>query len=94
MRKLTQNAFDVDFCSSCRRSHIEEIQSDITMFGLNPSYSESVCNAHLAIDWLEATYPELKGHLVEGDNTLVLVAHPYAPIDASLSLQARSENLL
>ncbi|XP_042456339.1 nuclear pore complex protein NUP88-like [Zingiber officinale] len=77
----------VPFGSSCRRSHIEEIQSDITMFGLNPSYSESVCNAHLAIDWLEATYPELKGHLVEGDNTLVLVAHPYAPIDASLSLQ-------
>lgn len=81
------------FCSACRRSHIEEVQSDINMFGLHHSYSESVCNAHLAIDWLEATYPELRGHLFEGDSASVLVAYPYAPIDASLSLQARSENL-
>ncbi|XP_065012085.1 nuclear pore complex protein NUP88-like [Musa acuminata AAA Group] len=77
----------VPFGSICRRTHIEEIYEDINMFGLNSSDLKAVSNSRLAIDWLEATFPELADQSAEGGSTLVSTAHPYAPIDASLSLQ-------
>lgn len=75
-------------CSIYRLSHIQEIYEDINVFGLNSSDSKSVSNSGLAIAWLEATFPELADQSVEGGSTLVLKAYPYAPIDASLLLQA------
>ncbi|WOL01647.1 hypothetical protein Cni_G10364 [Canna indica] len=77
----------VPFRSICHRAHIEDIYEDINVYGLESSDSKAVGSSHLAIAWLEATFPDLSDQSVQGGSMLVSTAHPYAPIDASLSLQ-------
>ncbi|CAN6812986.1 unnamed protein product [Brassica oleracea] len=50
--------------------------------------SIAVSNSSQAIDWLEAIFPDLTEHGTRGDNKVVVKAHPYALLDASLALQA------
>ncbi|XP_010924188.2 nuclear pore complex protein NUP88 isoform X2 [Elaeis guineensis] len=77
----------VPFGSLCSRAYVEEIYEDMNEFGLKSSDLKVVSNSRLAIDWLEATFPELADQSYEEGSGLVSRAHPYAPIDASLSLQ-------
>lgn len=76
-------------CSLCSRAYVEDIYEDMNEFGLKSSDLKVVSNARLAIDWLEATFPELADQSFEEGSVLVSRAHPYAPIDASLLLQVR-----
>ncbi|CAN6976495.1 unnamed protein product [Brassica oleracea var. botrytis] len=50
--------------------------------------SIAVSNSSQAIDWLEAVFLDLTEHGTRGDNKVVVKAHPYALLDASLALQA------
>ncbi|KAG1346972.1 Nuclear pore complex protein NUP88 [Cocos nucifera] len=77
----------VPFGSLCSRAYVEEIYEDMNEFGLKSSDLKVVSNSRLAVDWLEATFPELADQSFEEGSVLVSRAHPYAPIDASLSLQ-------
>jgi len=65
---------------------ILEIYSDAHTFGLNSSNSIAVNNSNLAINWLEATFPELAEEATDGENLSAVKAHPFALIDASLAL--------
>lgn len=64
-----------------------EIYNDANMYGVKSSNSIAVSNSSLAIEWLEATFPDLTEQGTRGDNILVVKAHPYALLDASLALQ-------
>lgn len=64
-----------------------EIYEDVSTFGLKSSNPKVVSNSNLAINWLESTFPELADQSIQGGNKVVLRAHPYAPLDASLSLK-------
>ncbi|KAF8396937.1 hypothetical protein HHK36_018572 [Tetracentron sinense] len=77
----------VPFGSVYRGESIGEMYSDAHVFGLKSSNSRAVSNSSLAISWLEATFPEIAHQTMEGGNLSALKAHPYAPFDASLSLQ-------
>lgn len=66
-----------------------EIYSDANMFGVKSSNPLSASNSSLAIDWLEAVFPDLTEQGTRVENSLVLKAHPYALLDASLALQVR-----
>ncbi|XP_008787622.1 nuclear pore complex protein NUP88 [Phoenix dactylifera] len=77
----------VPFGSLCSRAYVEEIYEDMNEFGLKSSDLKVVSNSRLAIDWLEATFPDLADQSFEEGSVLASRAHPYAPIDASLSLQ-------
>ncbi|XP_010262847.1 PREDICTED: nuclear pore complex protein NUP88 isoform X2 [Nelumbo nucifera] len=77
----------VPFGSIYRWEAIGEIYNDAQAFGLKSSNSRAVSNSSLAIAWLETTFPELSHQEMEGCNFPALKAHPYAPFDASLTLQ-------
>jgi hypothetical protein len=53
---------------------------------LKSSNPNVVTNSHLAIAWLEATFPDLL-HQSTDTSLLMSKAHPYAPVDDSLTLQ-------
>ncbi|VVB13360.1 unnamed protein product [Arabis nemorensis] len=77
----------VPFGSVYKWESIMEIYSDANMFGVKSSNSLAASNSSLAIDWLEAVFPDLTEQGTRGENILVLKAHPYALLDASLALQ-------
>lgn len=77
----------VPFGSLCSWAYVEEIYEDVNTLGLKSSNSKDLSSSSLAIAWLEATFPELADRSLGGGNILILRAHPYAPLDASLSLQ-------
>lgn len=64
-----------------------EIYNDANLYGVKSPNSVAVCNSSLAIDWLEAVFPDLTEQGTRGDNIVVVKAHPYALLDASLALQ-------
>lgn len=66
-----------------------ELYNDANMFGVKSPNSVAVSNSSLAIDWLEAVFPDLTEQGSRGDNIVVVKAHPYALLDASLALQVR-----
>ncbi|KAK9159059.1 hypothetical protein Scep_005633 [Stephania cephalantha] len=68
-----------------RQDSVVEIYNDTQAFGLEASNSQAVKNSRLAITWLESTFPQLDP--VAGSNSMMLRSRPYAPFDASLSLQ-------
>ncbi|KAK3141567.1 hypothetical protein QOZ80_4BG0335530 [Eleusine coracana subsp. coracana] len=76
----------VPYGSDYSKRHIQEIYEDVNAFGLKSSNPNVVTNSHLAIAWLEATFPDL---LNQSTDTSLLMsrAHPYAPVDDSLTLQ-------
>ncbi|RLM74468.1 nuclear pore complex protein NUP88 [Panicum miliaceum] len=76
----------VPFGSDYSRKHIQEIYEDVNAFGLKSSNPNVVTNSHLAIAWLEATFPDLL-HQSTDTSLLMSKAHPYAPVDDSLTLQ-------
>jgi nuclear pore complex protein Nup88 len=49
--------------------------------------SVAASNATYAISWLEATFPELQNHEIEGDGLSFSRARAYTVFDASLVLQ-------
>lgn len=51
--------------------------------------SIAVSNSSQAIDWLEAVFLDLTEHGTRGDNKVVVKAHPYALLGASLALQVK-----
>ena len=73
-------------CSDYSKKHIQEIYEDVNAFGLKSSNPNVVTNSHLAIAWLEATFPDLL-HQSTDTSLLMSKAHPYAPVDDSLTLQ-------
>ncbi|KAL0736517.1 hypothetical protein Bca4012_012727 [Brassica carinata] len=77
----------VPFGSIYKWESVMEIYNDANMFGVKSPNSVAVSNSSLAIDWLEAVFPDLTEQGTRGDNTLVVKAHPYALLDASLALQ-------
>ncbi|KAK1685329.1 hypothetical protein QYE76_046177 [Lolium multiflorum] len=76
----------VPFGSDYSKRYIEELYEDVNTFGLKSLNPNVVTNSHLAIAWLEATFPELLRQSADG-STLMLRARPYAPVDDSLTLQ-------
>lgn len=70
-----------------------EIYND-AMYGVKSSNAIAVSNSSLAIEWLEATFPELTEQGTRGENILVVKAHPYALLDSSLALQVWLPHLL
>ncbi|XP_024311354.1 nuclear pore complex protein NUP88 [Brachypodium distachyon] len=76
----------VPFGSDYSKRSIEELYEDVNTFGLKSSNTNVVTNSHLAIAWLEATFPELLRQSAE-TSTLMSRARPYAPVDDSLTLQ-------
>ncbi|KAG2568614.1 hypothetical protein PVAP13_7NG408400 [Panicum virgatum] len=76
----------VPFGSDYSKKHIQEIYEDVNAFGLKSSNPNVVTNSHLAIAWLEATFPDLL-HQSTDTSLLMSKAHPYAPVDDSLTLQ-------
>lgn len=85
------------FLISCNSFHkwesIIEIYNDAHTFGLRSSDSTAVSNSNLAIDWVEAVFPDLTEQGMRGENILVVKAHPYALLDASLALQVKFPRL-
>ncbi|CAN8257082.1 unnamed protein product [Cochlearia groenlandica] len=77
----------VPFGSIYKWESIMEIYSDANMFGVKSPNSIAVSHSSLAIDWLEAVFPDLTEQRTRGDNIVVVKAHPYALLDASLALQ-------
>ncbi|KAK8926141.1 hypothetical protein KSP39_PZI018299 [Platanthera zijinensis] len=77
----------VPFGSLCSWMHIEEIYNDAHICVLDSSDARVSRNSGLAITWLEATFPKLVDRKMEGGNVIVLRAHSYTPLDASLALQ-------
>ncbi|XP_020875927.1 nuclear pore complex protein NUP88 isoform X2 [Arabidopsis lyrata subsp. lyrata] len=77
----------VPFGSVYKWESIMEIYHDANMYGVKSSNSIAVSNSSLAIEWLEATFPDLTEQGTRGENILVVKAHPYALLDASLALQ-------
>ncbi|KAJ0705261.1 putative nucleoporin NUP88/NUP82 [Helianthus annuus] len=77
----------VPFGSVYKWESVLEIYSDAQTFGLKSGSSTAVSNATLAVSWLEATFPELARQAAEGGTQPALKSHPYAPFDASVSLQ-------
>ncbi|KAM0023565.1 putative nucleoporin NUP88/NUP82 [Helianthus debilis subsp. tardiflorus] len=77
----------VPFGSVYKWESVLEIYSDAQTFGLKSGSSKAVSNATLAVSWLEATFPELARQAAEGGTQPALKSHPYAPFDASVSLQ-------
>ncbi|KAL0874836.1 hypothetical protein Bca101_024541 [Brassica carinata] len=77
----------VPFGSIYKWESIMEIYNDANMFGVKSPNSIAVSNSSQAIDWLEAVFPELTEKGTRGDNKVVVKAHPYALLDASLALQ-------
>ena len=80
--------FEISFswCSDYSKKHIQEIYEDVNAFGLKSSNPNVVTNSHLAIAWLEATFPDLL-HQSTDTSFLMSKAHAYAPVDDSLTLQ-------
>jgi nuclear pore complex protein Nup88 len=78
--------FDFLWCSDYSKKHIQEIYEDVNAFGLKSSNPNVVTNSHLAIAWLEATFPDLLHQSTE-TSLLMSKAHSYAPVDDSLTLQ-------
>ncbi|KAM3389286.1 hypothetical protein ACQJBY_011421 [Aegilops geniculata] len=76
----------VPFGCDYSKKHIEEIYEDVNTFGLKSSNPNVVTNSHLAIAWLEATFPELLRQSADS-STLMSRARAYAPVDDSLTLQ-------
>lgn len=76
----------VPFGSDYSKKHIQEIYEDVNAFGLKSSNPNVVTNSHLAIAWLEATFPDLL-HQSTDTSFLMSKAHAYAPLDDSLTLQ-------
>ncbi|XP_066345828.1 nuclear pore complex protein NUP88 isoform X2 [Miscanthus floridulus] len=76
----------VPFGSDYSKKHIQEIYEDVNAFGLKSSNPNVVTNSHLAIAWLEATFPDLL-HQSTDTSYLMSKAHAYAPVDDSLTLQ-------
>lgn len=67
-----------------------EIYNDANLYGVKSPNSVAVSNSSLAIDWLEAVFPDLTEQGTRADDNIVVVkAHPYALLDASLALQVR-----
>ncbi|MQL83873.1 hypothetical protein Taro_016375 [Colocasia esculenta] len=77
----------VPFGSVFSLPSVKEIYEDASEFRLQSSNSKAVSNCRLAINWLEATFPELTDQGKEKLNLPVLRAHSYALTDASISLQ-------
>uniref|UniRef100_A0A1J3JRS6 Nuclear pore complex protein NUP88 n=1 Tax=Noccaea caerulescens TaxID=107243 RepID=A0A1J3JRS6_NOCCA len=77
----------VPFGSIYKWESVMEIYNDANMFGVKSPNSLAVSNSSLAIDWLEAVFPDLTEQGTRGDNIVVVKAHPYALLDASLALQ-------
>ncbi|KAH7675169.1 nuclear pore complex protein Nup88 protein [Dioscorea alata] len=77
----------VPFGSFCSLAFLEEIYKDISSFGLKSLNAKVVGNSSLAISWLETTFPDLANRPIDEANVSVSRAQPYAPPDASLSLQ-------
>ncbi|KAJ0465946.1 putative nucleoporin NUP88/NUP82 [Helianthus annuus] len=77
----------VPFGSVYKWESVLEIYSDAQTFGLKSGSAKAVGNATLAVSWLEATFPELARQAAEGGTQPALKSHPYAPFDASVSLQ-------
>ncbi|KAG2262663.1 hypothetical protein Bca52824_069742 [Brassica carinata] len=77
----------VPFGSIYKWESIMEIYNDANLYGVKSPNSVAVCNSSLAIDWLEAVFPDLTEQGTRGDNIVVVKAHPYALLDASLALQ-------
>lgn len=80
-------------CSFCSLAFLEEIYKDISSFGLKSLNAKVVGNSSLAISWLEITFPDLANRPIDEANVSVSRAQPYAPPDASLSLQVCFFNL-
>ncbi|CAD6262137.1 unnamed protein product [Miscanthus lutarioriparius] len=76
----------VPFGSDYSKKHIQEIYEDVNAFGLKSSNPNVVTNSHLAIAWLEATFPDLL-HQSTDTSFLMSKGHAYAPVDDSLTLQ-------
>ncbi|KAL5216333.1 hypothetical protein ABZP36_007734 [Zizania latifolia] len=76
----------VPFGSDYSKKHIQEIYEDVDTFGLKSSNQNVVTNSHLAIAWLEATFPDLL-HQQADTSAFISRAHPYASLDDSLTLQ-------
>ncbi|ONK77958.1 uncharacterized protein A4U43_C02F12710 [Asparagus officinalis] len=77
----------IPFGSLCSWEFLEEIHEDVKVFGVKSPNAIVASNSNMALDWLEATFPELADESLAERNKLVLRAHPYAPLDASLVLQ-------
>ncbi|XP_047321882.1 nuclear pore complex protein NUP88 [Impatiens glandulifera] len=74
------------FGSVYKWESVLELYNDAQTLGLKSSNTKAVNNSNMAIQWLEATFPELT-RLATGGNSLVLKAEPYALFDATVSLQ-------
>jgi len=81
-------------CSVCSWAFLEELHEDVKAFGLKSTNANDISNLNLSLDWLESTFPELADQSLEKGNKVVLRAHPYAPLDASLTLQACLQMIL
>ncbi|ESQ40478.1 hypothetical protein EUTSA_v10012715mg [Eutrema salsugineum] len=77
----------VPFGSIYKWESILEIYNDANTFGVKSPNSIAVSNSNLAIDWLEAVFPDLTEQGTRVDNIMVVNAHPYAMIDSSVALQ-------
>ncbi|CAF1790231.1 hypothetical protein HID58_089768 [Brassica napus] len=77
----------VPFGSIYKWESIMEIYNDANLYGVKSPNSVAVSNSSLAIDWLEAVFPDLTEQGTRADNIVVVKAHPYALLDASLALQ-------
>lgn len=68
-----------------------EIYEDANVFGLKSLNKKAVSNSWFAVNWLEATFPELPNKSTTMDNMPDgLISRPYSPMDASLTLQVSS----
>lgn len=77
----------VPFGSLFQCESLLEIYNDAHTFGLMSTNSVAASNATYAISWLEATFPELQNHEIEGDSLSFSRARAYTVFDASLVLQ-------
>jgi nuclear pore complex protein Nup88 len=60
----------VPFGSDYSRRHIQEVYEDVNAFGLKSSNPNVATNSHLAIAWLEATFPDLLHQSTDDSLTL------------------------
>ncbi|XP_072969396.1 nuclear pore complex protein NUP88 [Typha angustifolia] len=77
----------VPFGSLFNSRYIQDIYEDLNAFGLKSTSPRIISNSRMAIAWLEATFPEVADQSTEGRSVAISRAHPYSPVDASLSLQ-------
>lgn len=69
------------------QKHIKEIYDDVKSFELEAANSNVVRISHLALSWLEETFPEMLPDVSEFNGLSICRACAYAPLDASLVLQ-------